>query len=109
MDRAEPLLQVEVVFSPAPRQVECVRLQLPAGATVADAVRASGLLQRHPQIDPATLACSVWGRVQPADHVLRARDRVELCRVLTVDPKEARRQRYRGQGGRKVAKNTRSG
>jgi putative ubiquitin-RnfH superfamily antitoxin RatB of RatAB toxin-antitoxin module len=30
--------------------------------------------------------------------VLRNRDRVELYRPLKVDPKEARRQRYRGQG-----------
>jgi putative ubiquitin-RnfH superfamily antitoxin RatB of RatAB toxin-antitoxin module len=29
--------------------------------------------------------------------VLRDGDRIELCRALTVDPKEARRLRYKGQ------------
>jgi putative ubiquitin-RnfH superfamily antitoxin RatB of RatAB toxin-antitoxin module len=39
----------------------------------------------------------VWGRVQPADTPLRDRDRVEVYRPLLVDPKEARRQRYKKQ------------
>jgi putative ubiquitin-RnfH superfamily antitoxin RatB of RatAB toxin-antitoxin module len=32
------------------------------------------------------------------DHVLRDRDRIELYRGLKVDPKEARRLRYRAAG-----------
>jgi uncharacterized protein len=39
----------------------------------------------------------VWGRVTPLDHVLRDGDRVEIYRPLTVDPKEARRLRYKRQ------------
>jgi putative ubiquitin-RnfH superfamily antitoxin RatB of RatAB toxin-antitoxin module len=35
-----------------------------------------------------------------ADSTLRDRDRVELLRPLAVDPKEARRLRYRGQSDR---------
>jgi putative ubiquitin-RnfH superfamily antitoxin RatB of RatAB toxin-antitoxin module len=40
----------------------------------------------------------VWCRICPADTLLRARDRVEVYRPLTVDPKEARRLRYRKRG-----------
>ncbi|WP_298235850.1 RnfH family protein [uncultured Azohydromonas sp.] len=94
-------MQVEVVFSPAPRQVECVALELPAGATLRDAVEASGLLAKHPHFSPQSLSFSVWGRPQPAEHPLREGDRIELCRALQVDPKEARRLRYKGQGGEK--------
>ncbi|NML15489.1 RnfH family protein [Azohydromonas sp. G-1-1-14] len=94
-------MQVEVVFSPAPRQVERVTLELPAGATLQQAVQASGLMARHPQFSAQSLALSVWGRLQPPEHPLREGDRVELCRGLQVDPKEARRLRYKGQGGRK--------
>jgi hypothetical protein len=36
----------------------------------------------------------VWGRAREAESPLRDRDRVEIYRPLTVDPKEARRQRY---------------
>jgi hypothetical protein len=102
MDRAEALaMQVEVVFSPAPRQVERVMLELPEGATLQQAVQASGLPQRHPQFSAQSLSMSVWGRPQPPEHPLREGDRVELCRALQVDPKEARRLRYKGQGGEK--------
>lgn len=94
-------MQVEVVFSPAPRQVETIALELPAGATLREAVEASGLLARHPHFSPQSLSFSVWGRPQPAEHPLREGDRVELCRALQVDPKEARRLRYKGQGGEK--------
>nr|WP_043460265.1 RnfH family protein [Azohydromonas australica] len=94
-------MQVEVVFSPAPRQVETIVLELPVGATLREAVEASGLLARHPHFSAQSLSFSVWGRPQPAEHPLREGDRVELCRALLVDPKEARRLRYKGQGGEK--------
>jgi putative ubiquitin-RnfH superfamily antitoxin RatB of RatAB toxin-antitoxin module len=35
--------------------------------------------------------------------VLRDRDRVELYRALTVDPKESRRKRYRSRRGEATA------
>ncbi len=71
-------------------------VSLPAGSSVADALRASGWLEAH-GLDLDTLRCGVWGRVQPLDHPLRDGDRIELYRPLTVDPKEARRLRYKKQ------------
>jgi len=88
-------LDVEVVFAPAERQVECVPLRVPVGTTLADALRASGLPERHGWADLAALRCGVWMKPQPLDTVLRDRDRIEVYRPLKVDPKEARRQRYR--------------
>lgn len=88
------VLRVEVAYSPRPGVVDLVALTLPAGATAADALRESGVLQRH-GLDPSTLPIGIWGRIQDAATRLRDRDRVELYRALTVDPKEARRQRYR--------------
>jgi putative ubiquitin-RnfH superfamily antitoxin RatB of RatAB toxin-antitoxin module len=98
---AAALIAVEVVYSPAPREVEVYALTLPAGSAVDAALKASGLWQRHPQLDMSALSFSVWGRSMPLDHVLRERDRVEVCRALTVDPKEARRLRYKRQGPRR--------
>lgn len=96
---AEPL-RVEVVYSPAPRTVRRRQLELVPGATVADAVRASGVLAEDA---PADLSFAVWGRVAGADQPLRDLDRVEVCRALTVDPKEARRLRYKGKERRRPA------
>jgi uncharacterized protein len=100
MDRAEDRLHVELAFSPVARQVESLALEMPPGSTLADALRASGWIEAH-GIELDTVRCGVWGRVQPLDHVLREGDRIELYRPLTVDPKEARRLRYKKQRGAK--------
>ncbi len=80
-------LHVEVVHALAERQ-ELVRLELAEGATVADALEASGLAGR-------SAAIGIGGKVVPASRRLRDGDRVELLRPLAQDPKEARRQRAR--------------
>jgi len=89
------MLRISVAYSPAPRAVDLVELTLPDGATVHDALEASGLAARHPGVDFAALKLGVWGKVRAADTPLRDADRVEVYRPLQVDPKEARRQRYR--------------
>lgn len=93
MAPADALLRVEVVFCPGPGQDERVALCLPAGATVSDALQASGLLQRH-GLQPDGLLVGVWCKARDGAMPLRDRDRVEIYRPLTVDPKQARRLRY---------------
>jgi uncharacterized protein len=93
MAPAEPTIGVEVVYCPAPGVVDRVLLRLPAGATVADALHASGLAERHGLTGP--LQAGVWCRARESSSPLRDHDRVELYRPLVVDPKEARRLRYR--------------
>jgi len=97
-------LRVEVVFAAAPHDVRCVVLQLEAGATVAVAVRASGLLTDLSADAADALQAGVWGKVAALDTRLRDGDRVELTRGLLVDPKEARRQRYQRDGVRRAVK-----
>ena len=82
----EAPLRVEVVTGSRERQ-RSVWVSLPAGATVADAVRASGL-----GVSGAP-AFAVYGTRVSADTVLETGDRVEILRPLTVDPREARRRR----------------
>jgi len=94
--RAEAaLLKIVVAYSPSPRDVDMVTVSVPEGATVLDALKASGLIERHPEIDPAQMKLGVWGKLREPHDVLRDADRVEVYRPLLVDPKEARRQRYR--------------
>lgn len=96
-------IQVEVAVGVAPRDVRLVRLSLPVGSTVRDALHACGLMASVPDLSDEALASGVWsvgvwGRKERPGHVLRDRDRVEVVRGLNVDPKEARRIRYRAQG-----------
>jgi putative ubiquitin-RnfH superfamily antitoxin RatB of RatAB toxin-antitoxin module len=101
MARAEaPPLRIEVVYCPEHDGVDRTDLELAAGATVLDALRCSGVLERHADIDLARQTVGVWGRVGALDDALRDGDRVELYRPLRVDPKEARRLRAVRDGRR---------
>jgi putative ubiquitin-RnfH superfamily antitoxin RatB of RatAB toxin-antitoxin module len=87
-------LRIEVVYA-TPAGADAVKLVLPPGATALDAVRASGLLERHPEIDLAGQRFGIYGRLVEAGARLSDRDRVEVYRPLLLEPKEARRRRAR--------------
>lgn len=92
---AESLLRIAVAASLVPGQAREWALELPVGATVADALRACSL-------DPADTgyAPAIWGRGTDVRQALEEGDRVEWCRPLVVDPKVARRERFARQGRR---------
>ena len=83
-------MRIEVVYA-LPQRQEQVVLDLAPGSTVLDAIRASGLPQRLPQIEFGHLG--VWGRPVTPETMLRDGDRVEIYRPLIADPKEVRRER----------------
>jgi len=74
-----------VVYALAER-VEVVALELAAGATVADALRACGFTHKAG-------AVGIFGKRVDAGTVLTDGDRIEIYRALRLDPKEARRRR----------------
>jgi putative ubiquitin-RnfH superfamily antitoxin RatB of RatAB toxin-antitoxin module len=96
-------IRVEVVYCPRPGVVDRTELTLAAGGTLDEALRASGVLARH-ELSAEAVRKGVWSKVKAGDTALRDGDRVELYRDLTVDPKEARRLRYKRRGERKAPK-----
>lgn len=92
-------MRVEVVYA-LPHDQRLVAVDLEPGATVADAVAASGLADVFPEIDARAGPFGVFGEHCAADRVLEAGDRVEIYRPLAVDPREARRLRARARRGR---------
>ena len=92
-------IQVLCCYSPKPRQVVELALTLDAGATVQQVLT---LLQPQWQWPAGQItAMGVWGRRVAASHVLQHGDRLELYRGLLVDPKVARRQRFKRQGAKR--------
>jgi len=83
---------VQVVYA-LPEAQEVVEVELEEGAPVEDALNASGIPARHPEIDLKTQRIGVWGRPATLTTRVRDRDRVEIYRALSVDPKQARRRR----------------
>ncbi len=83
---------VEVVYA-LPEKQYLQRVTLEDGATVEEAIRASGLLALRSDIDLAKNKVGIYSRpVKLADNV-KDGDRVEIYRPLIADPKELRRQR----------------
>lgn len=97
---ADKPIQVTVAYSPRAREVREVKLLLQPRCTVSEALQASGFLQLFPALDPQTMVVGVWGRKSSLRQTLRERDRVEIYRGLSVDPKVARRERFARQGAR---------
>ena len=85
-------ITIEIAYA-LPQKQELVHLDLPAGSTVQQAIDASGLRQKHPEIDLAKNKVGVFGKLTRLDAPLRDRDRVEIYRPLIADPKEVRKQR----------------
>lgn len=86
-----PAIVVELAYAEPQRQF-LRRFELPAGATVADAIAVSGVEQAF-GIDVAALGAGIWSKPAARDAALRDGDRVELYRPLRADPKESRRRR----------------
>jgi uncharacterized protein len=85
-------LKVEVCYALPDKQV-LIPVSLPAGATLQQAIEASGLLEKHPEIDIKKNKFGIYAKLSKLDTVLRDRDRVEIYRPLIADPKEVRKQR----------------
>ncbi len=97
-ERAQVLASVVVA---RPGQATVVAVQLPAGATLRDAIAAAGLLSPE-QMALDAPAVGVFSRRRSLDEPVADGDRIEIYRPLTIDPKEARRMRaaLRRQGRR---------
>lgn len=85
-------IRIELVYALADEQ-QVIELGLAPGTTAAEAIRLSGLLERHPEIDLGAARIGIHGRVVQGDTVLNEGDRVEIYRPLVADPKLARRRR----------------
>jgi putative ubiquitin-RnfH superfamily antitoxin RatB of RatAB toxin-antitoxin module len=111
---AELTVQVWLCWSLGPRHVQELSLWVTEGSTVA-AVLDQGMAQWRQSRGSADLLADtsadvsdflphqslqpgIWGRQVPWTHAVQAGDRIELYRPLQVDPKVARRQRFKRQG-----------
>jgi hypothetical protein len=85
-------INVEVMYA-LPTQQPLLRVRLSDGATVDDAIRASGVLDAFPEIDLAKNKIGIFSKLVKLDETVRDKDRVEIYRPLIADPKEVRRKR----------------
>ena len=85
-------IAVEVAYALPERQY-LQRVKLQEGATVEEAIRASGLLELRTDIDLAKNKVGIYSRPAKLSDIVHDGDRVEIYRPLIADPKELRRHR----------------
>ena len=98
-------LPATVVFCLPDRQ-HVLPVSVSPGATLRDAVLASGLLTLEPSLSASTLDLGVFNTPRPADTPVRPGDRIEVYRPLRVDPKVGRRVRAELRRQRGKARST---
>ena len=93
-------IAVEVVYA-LPQKQYLQRVTLDEGATVEQAIQASGLLMLRDDIDLSKNKVGIYSRPAKLQDVVNDGDRVEIYRPLIADPKELRRQRAEKSGHNK--------
>ena len=95
-----PAVHVTVVYSATARHVDEIHLHVPAASTLQQALDLAGVLQNYPARRSDTLDAAAWGQPAEVAEGVQDGDHIEIYRPLTVDPKVARRTRFKGQGAR---------
>ena len=86
------MVSVEVAFALPERQT-LLQVSIPAGASVADALAASGIHDLHPETRAPDIPIGIFGRVVAREHLPADGDRIEIYRPLIADPKASRNAR----------------
>jgi putative ubiquitin-RnfH superfamily antitoxin RatB of RatAB toxin-antitoxin module len=68
-----------------------LKLEVPDGSTVREAIEHSGLLSQFPDIDLETQKVGVFGKLKKLTAKVADRDRVEIYRDITADPETVER------------------
>ncbi|HOY69972.1 MAG TPA: RnfH family protein [Methylotenera sp.] len=85
-------MMVEVAYA-LPHEQLIVPVKVKQGITAEQAIAASGIIHKFPEIDLAINKIGIFGKLSKLDAPLRHLDRVEIYRPLIADPKEVRKQR----------------
>lgn len=84
------MVNIGVAYSNQSKQV-WVKLDLPDGSTVIDAIEESGVLDMFPDINLENQKIGIYGKMTKPDVQLKEGDRVEIYRAITADPKTVKR------------------
>ena len=68
-----------------------LKLEVPDGSTIKEALEHSGLLKQFPDIDLETQAVGIFGKISKLDTTVVDGDRVEIYRPITADPETVER------------------
>lgn len=85
-------MNVGVCYAQADRQI-WLKLEVPEGSTIAEAIDLSGLVNQYPEIDLEAQKVGIFGKISKLDAPVKDGDRVEIYRKITADPQQVQRRR----------------
>jgi len=94
MSEEVKMIEVEVAYA-LPHKQKIYALNVEEGTTALVAAKQSPLVKDFEGVDLDSAKMGIFGQniKKPAEHILKAHDRVEVYRDLIADPKEVRRKR----------------
>ena len=85
-------MNVGVCYAQADRQL-WLKLEVPDGSTITEAIELSGLMNQYPEINLEEQKVGIFGKISKLDTPLKEGDRVEIYRKITADPQQVQRRR----------------
>jgi putative ubiquitin-RnfH superfamily antitoxin RatB of RatAB toxin-antitoxin module len=85
-------MNVGVCYADSDRQL-WLKMEVPDGSSVEDAIRHSGILKQFPEIDLSSQKVGVFGKLVKLNAPVKEGDRIEIYRPIIADPKTVRRRR----------------
>jgi putative ubiquitin-RnfH superfamily antitoxin RatB of RatAB toxin-antitoxin module len=87
-------MNIGVCYAEAERQL-WMKIDVPDGTSIRDAIERSGLLNRFPEIDLGKQKVGIFGKLVKLDGKVQDGDRIEIYRPITADPKTVKRRRIK--------------
>lgn len=78
-------MNVGVAYADRFKQV-WLKLEVPDGSTVREAIEFSGMLGQFPEIDLESQKVGIFGKVTKLDTKVNDGERIEIYRAITADP-----------------------
>ena len=85
-------INVEVIYA-LPKEQITFTITVEQGTTAQQAIEASGILAKYPEIELNKNKLGVYSRLIKLDTVMEDGERIEIYRPLIADPKEMRKRR----------------
>ena len=83
-------MNVGVAYADKFKQI-WLKLEVPDGSTVLEAIRHSGILKKFPEIDLERQKVGIFGKITRLNAKIEEGARIEIYREITADPEQVER------------------
>lgn len=82
-------MKVEIIYA-LPNEQTLFEVETDVNLTVSQVIEKSELLDKYPDLDIYKSKIGMYGQIVSLNQPVKDKDRIEIYRELTIDPKQAR-------------------